>query len=152
VKLTRASEDSPEVSAAGATILVVDDERFVREFATSSLRTRGYQVVNAADGEEALVHLREMGSSVSAIFLDLTMPGLSGYELLWTIREMGVSSPVVLTSGYAEEEVLEKLHETSGVSFLQKPYTHDALLEAIDEAVATWNASRPARTNPPDAS
>jgi hypothetical protein len=65
---------------------------------------------------------------------------------------MGVSSPVVLTSGYAEEEVLERLHQTEGITFLQKPYTHDALLDAIAGAVASRKSVRPSSPESPDVS
>ncbi|MCX5690875.1 MAG: response regulator, partial [Planctomycetota bacterium] len=130
---------------AVATIMVVDDERIVREFARDALTTRGYQVIEAADGQEALNHLRERGSTIAAILLDVTMPGISGHELLWTLREMGIDSPVILSSGYSEPDALNRVDGVSEVSFIQKPYTHEQLLDTVAAAVTRWQQLHPTR-------
>jgi PAS domain S-box-containing protein len=132
---------------AVATIMVVDDERIVREFARDALTTRGYQVIEAADGQEALGHLRERGSTIAAILLDVTMPGISGHELLWTLREMGIDSPVILSSGYSEPDALNRVDGVSDVSFIQKPYTHELLLDTVATAVTRWQQLHPTRKN-----
>ena len=73
------------------------------------------------------------------------MPGISGHELLWTLREMGIASPVILSSGYSEHDAIERVRNSTDVTFIQKPYTHQLLLDTIAAAVRRWRQLHPTR-------
>jgi PAS domain S-box-containing protein len=118
------------------TILVVDDEAFVREVARKALERRGYDVVTAVNGLAAIEALREHRDRVRAVVLDLSMPGLSGQETLPRLREVKPDVDVILSSGYSEAEAL-RLFEGSRVSaFLQKPYTVHDLARKLKDVLA----------------
>lgn len=123
--------------SAPGTILVVDDEEVVRSFATTTLRSMGHRVLEAHDSYTALAHLCKSGEPVDAILLDASIHGIPGRDLLRAIRDMGVTSPVILSSGYTREHAMGELGAVEGVSFLQKPYTHQALAEAIHRVLRT---------------
>jgi len=133
-----------ETAPHSGCVLVVDDEKLVRDLAGASLRAAGYTVLEAADGARALDILREKSTDIIAVLLDLTMPRMSGAELMWAMREIGVTTPVVLSSGYAAQEALDRLGEVGPAGFIQKPYTPDILVAEIERVCAA--APRPAHT------
>ena len=112
-------------------VLLVDDEDAVRGLARRVLERGGYQVVEAATGEDALRALAEQGTSVRAVVLDLTMPGLSGEATLQRIRQAHPRLPVIVSSGYVPDEE----GTLAGVPFLAKPYRPSELVDAVKEAI-----------------
>jgi PAS domain S-box-containing protein len=115
----------------GGTILVVDDEKFVRDMVVMALRAAGYSTIAAEDGDAAIEALRTHSAGVSAVVLDMTMPGMSGPAVMHRMRELGLSVPVVLSSGYAEQDVLDGLGDATPAAFLQKPYTNTDLVRTV---------------------
>jgi len=111
--------------------LVVDDERAIRQTAAQVLRTLGFEAIQAADGLEAIERVRERGAELKLVLMDLTMPRLGGAEALVQIRELQPELPVILCSGYSEEEVLQRCPEQQRVAFLQKPYQLHELEQAV---------------------
>ena len=89
---------SPASARREARVLIVDDEPAVRAIARETLTRAGFTVVVAADGHEALAHVRAEGAAIDAVLMDMTMPGLSGIDTLRAIHELRFL-PVVLTSG-----------------------------------------------------
>jgi signal transduction histidine kinase/ActR/RegA family two-component response regulator len=118
------------------TILVVDDEEPVRAVARSALELEGFHVIEAEDGHEGLRRFRAHTSDVGAILLDMTMPGMDGAETLFAIRQISRDIPVILSSGYSEKDTMSRCEGLVGTSFIQKPYTAQALIAAIREAMA----------------
>jgi PAS domain S-box-containing protein len=121
-----------------ATVLVVDDELTVRDFVAAALRQRGYRVLTAGDGREAVGILEERGldaaaPAVDAVVLDLIMPVMSAREFLPVLRERWPETKVLLTSGYNEAEAKQLGAGQPGIAFLQKPYTAQRLGEAITD-------------------
>ena len=131
-----------ESAAVGeATVLVVDDEPLVRRTVRRILEGAGHRVVEAAGGVEAL-ELLTAGHGFDVVLLDLTMPGMSGAEVWHKLRERGLAVPVVVISGFAEQEVLRRFGE--GLSGLvRKPFTAQQLRVAVDEALFGPDASGP---------
>jgi PAS domain S-box-containing protein len=120
---------APEAPLTG-TVLLIEDEELLREVAAESLAAAGLSVLSAPDGAtgiDVFVHRR---SEVSAVVLDLTMPGLSGEETLERLRKLDARVPVILTSGYAAPAALRRF-DGATTFFLQKPSTPDALVEAV---------------------
>jgi len=124
----------PEAVRGRGLVLVVDDEPVVRKFARECLERSGFEVVTAADGASALQLVRELGASVVAALLDLTMPGQDGHELLAEIRRLRPVLPAVLSSGYDERDAVG---EPGGreLFFIRKPYEPEALVRRIDGAI-----------------
>lgn len=102
------------------TVLLVEDDAFVRAFATMCLESFGYTVIVAVDGREALARLNE-GLNVDLLFSDVVMPGgISGIDLAERARELRPGLKVLLTSGYSAE-ALSPAGDRYGVP-LKKPY------------------------------
>jgi len=114
-----------------AAVLVVDDEPAVREVARAALEAAGYQVLTAADGREGAEIFRTRAREIGAIVLDATMPRLSGAEALQEIRGVRPGVPVLLSSGYREEDARERFGQAGIQGFLQKPYRTAELLEKV---------------------
>ncbi len=122
-------------------VLVVDDEETIRRIAKSALEGHGYRVLTAANGREALEVFRDKPKSINAIVLDLTMPVMGGREVLPAIRAIRDDVPVVLISGYSENQMRPLLASDRLTGFLQKPFTSGQLREKIDEATIHESAT-----------
>ena len=114
----------PEASAARGheTILVVDDEPGLRALAKTGLMQRGFDVVTASSGEEALEILRAGAPPIDVVLLDLSMPGLSGERVLRAIRGFKRELPVIIASGYATVESQAAWTSAGAQGFVAKPY------------------------------
>lgn len=121
----------PSDLAGQGNILFVEDEASVRDIAAKSLRKKGYKVVEAEDGEEALEILEDSQTPFDLMISDVVMPGLGGPELLKQGRTMLGDARIVFISGYAEEEFSELLFEEPDVTFLPKPFTLAQLAEKV---------------------
>ena len=119
------------------TVLVVEDDPFVRSFVITSLTSLGYQVVAAVDGDEALRKLRS-DVRIDLLFTDIVMPGsIDGWKLAELARELRPGLPVVLTSGYALETLIEQGSLHAGLAVLTKPYRKADLAQRLRETLAT---------------
>jgi PAS domain S-box-containing protein len=117
-------------------VLVVDDEETIRRVAKSALETYGYRVLTAVNGRDAIELFRDRPRSINAIVLDLTMPVMSGKEALPVLRAIRSDVPIVLVSGYSENEMRPLFSGDRLVGFLQKPFTTKQLRAIIEEATA----------------
>ncbi len=121
---------------AYGTVLIVDDEEMVRNIAAAILAESGYRVLTAVDGAQGLeVFAREAGQ-IDLVLLDLTMPVMDGVETLHELRKSGSDVPVVLSSGYTEQEVKDRINGDRFEAFVQKPYTRESMLETIRQVLA----------------
>ncbi len=123
-----------DLSGAGR-ILFVEDERLVRGVAARLLRARGYEVIEAADGEEALALAEQHAGTIDLMISDVIMPGLDGPSLLKAARRFLGAAPVMFISGYAEAEFSDLLEGEAGVSFLAKPLDIMSLAERVKAAL-----------------
>jgi two-component system cell cycle sensor histidine kinase/response regulator CckA len=121
-----------DLSGAGR-ILFVEDEDAVRGVAARLLRARGYEVLEAADGEEALVIAEANAGQIDLMISDVIMPGIDGPTLLKKARGYLGTAPVMFISGYAEAEFSDLLEGESGVSFLPKPIDIKSLAERVKQ-------------------
>ncbi len=115
------------------TVMVVDDEVQVRQLASKALETRGYQVVLAEDGETCIGLFEEDPERYDVIVLDLTMPDLDGTEVLERLRAIRPDVRVILSSGYAEQDVVRRFAGKELTAFLHKPYVPATLLELVGQ-------------------
>ncbi len=121
-----------DLSGAGR-ILFVEDEAAVRGIAARLLRQRGYEVIEAADGEEALLLAEEHAGQIDMLISDVIMPGLDGPSLLKKARQYLGDAPVMFISGYAESDFSDLLQDEKGVSFLPKPLDIKTLAERVKQ-------------------
>jgi two-component system, cell cycle sensor histidine kinase and response regulator CckA len=113
------------------TLLVVDDEPMVREFAHRLLEAEGYHVIEAGSGREALSELRERSADIDGVLLDLSMPGMDGDALLSELRSFAPALPVIVHSGHSLESTSERLSQWNIAGVLQKPYRAARLSEMV---------------------
>lgn len=117
------------------TVLVVDDEAAIREVCAAGLEAAGFRVLCAADGESGIAAFRAAGEDLRLVLLDLTMPNTDGSVVLARIRAEAPRLRVILTSGHAEQYVMSRIANLGGARFLQKPFSLDELLLAVEESL-----------------
>jgi CheY-like chemotaxis protein len=138
----KTSEPASMPETVDGCILLVDDEPTVREVTAEMLRTAGYQVTLACSGNEALSMYDRDPSRSQLVLLDLTMPGLDGFQTLAELRSRDANLPVVLMSGYTEENVRDRAAADPAIDFLQKPFRRQQLLEKCAGVTERGRASR----------
>jgi PAS domain S-box-containing protein len=116
-------------------VLVIDDEEMARTVAQKILQKFGFTVLTAHNGREGLEIFKQHRDQISVVLLDMTMPIMSGVNTLQGIRKLRSDIPVVLSSGYDENEAFTKFCKTSASTFLQKPYQPIALIEKLNEVL-----------------
>jgi two-component system, cell cycle sensor histidine kinase and response regulator CckA len=122
---------SPVTATAARTVLVVEDERPVRQIVTNALKRAGYRVLAASEPTAGLMLLREHGPAIDLLLTDVIMPGLNGRELARDARQMLPDLRVLFMSGYADLAFGPDGLAAAGGAFLQKPFTLEALLDAV---------------------
>jgi PAS domain S-box-containing protein len=115
------------------TILVVEDEPALRLVARKILENAGYTVLVAANGDEALTVFRRAVTPIHLLLTDVVMPGMSGPTLVGRVREEGGRTPILYTSGYADDALTTESARDERIHFLAKPYTGTTLLRKIRE-------------------
>ena len=126
----RVLADSPWLGGS-ETILLVEDELQVRELAHAILRRSGYEVLTAANGEDALRESDRYPGEIHLLLTDMVMPGIGGPELARLLSQMRPKTAVLFMSGYTEEVVTQQGIPAEGVSYLQKPITPTRLTRKV---------------------
>ena len=133
---TPSSKPIIESTTPGARILVVDDEAQVRVVLTTILERAGYDVIVACDGQEAVDLFRQEGDSIDCVLTDLSMPKLDGEEVFHELRSIRSDVRVILSSGYTEQEVLDRFRNVGLAGVIQKPTRKGVLLAKVAEVLA----------------
>jgi two-component system, cell cycle sensor histidine kinase and response regulator CckA len=145
VYLPRAAEDGPLEAASGRetrlplgdeTVLVVEDEEAVRALVVRTLRSCGYTVLEAADGDEALrVSRAQAPGTIHLLLTDVVMPGMGGRDAAAGVRELHPAAKALFMSGYTEHATLRHTRLEPGSPFLHKPFAPSALAQAVRAAL-----------------
>jgi PAS domain S-box-containing protein len=135
IAVAQGQPSEAERPESGTTILIVDDEKLVRDVTARTLRRAGFQMRQAENGRAALDLLAAEPDAIHLVLLDLTMPEMSGEATLRHIREQWPELPVLLSSGYSADTSSTAIRNL-GASFIQKPYMPEDLLAAIRAALA----------------
>ena len=114
-------------------VLVVEDEELVRDFACRLINAQGYRCLQAANGAEALEWVRERGDELHLILTDVVMPVMGGRALAEQVARLRPDLPVLYMSAYSAEEVTRRGVLPPGVPFVQKPFTPAALAQKLRE-------------------
>jgi CheY-like chemotaxis protein len=117
-----AAPAGPPPWRGGGTLLVVDDETDARAVARAMGTHLGFHVVEASDGEEAVAIFQRRKGEFSLVLMDLTMPRMDGREAFLRMRDIDPTVPVVLTSGFSENDAVSDFAGRGLAGFLPKPY------------------------------
>jgi two-component system cell cycle sensor histidine kinase/response regulator CckA len=120
-----------EVRKGGETILLVDDEEFIRDVAVQLLREFGYTVITAANGEAALEVYRKEHGRIDLVILDLIMPGMGGMRCLRELLKINPRGRVLVASGYSAGGPAREAIDAGARGYLGKPYDIDKMLTVI---------------------
>ena len=123
------------ISARVGKVLLVEDDKASRESITLFLERKGYEVVPARDGAEAVEHLTE---GISVIVTDYAMPGMDGLELLRVVREEAPHAPVIMMTGQGSEDVAVAALQTGAFHYLTKPVVPEELVSLVRQACEKW--------------
>ncbi|MCI0599158.1 MAG: response regulator [Beijerinckiaceae bacterium] len=126
----RVSSPAADLTGHG-TILLVEDEEAVRAFGARALASRGYTVLQAASGIEALQIVEQNGGKIDLVISDVVMPEMDGPTMFSELRRRGVNARVIFVSGYAEDAFAKNLPEGGDFGFLPKPFSLKQLIEAV---------------------
>jgi two-component system cell cycle sensor histidine kinase/response regulator CckA len=130
-----APKPAADLTGRGA-ILLVEDEEAVRAFAARALSSRGYTVLEAESGVDALRVAEDAGGPIDLIVSDVIMPEMDGPTMLTELRRRGFMAKIVFVSGYADDAFARALPEDEQFVFLPKPFTLKQLIETVKGAMA----------------
>ena len=120
----------------GNTVLVVEDEESLRETLALTLELNDHTVLTAKDGVAAVEIFRQHQDEIGGVLCDVNMPRMNGWETLMTLRKLVPDLPVILLSGYSDDQVLAADHPERPQAFLHKPCEVQVLLNAINQMMA----------------
>ncbi|MCF8145878.1 MAG: PAS domain S-box protein [Deltaproteobacteria bacterium] len=121
--------------AVGGVILLVEDQKMVRDAAEAMLEHFGFEVLTAGDGIEAVNIFRDRQADIRLVLTDLSMPRMNGWETLKALRKIRPDIPVILASGYDEARAMCGDHADNPQVFLSKPYQMASLKAAVNKAL-----------------
>jgi CheY-like chemotaxis protein len=126
---------TPVPRGAAETVLIVEDDEFVREIACRALQESGYNCLSARDGREALALAGSHGGRLDLVVTDAVMPGMSGGELATRLAERYPGVRVLFMSGFTNDEVVRRGLVGADQRFVQKPWTPGGLAAAVRTAL-----------------
>jgi len=116
-----------------STILLVEDEDAVRLFSARALRSKGYEVLEAINGEEALELIKTKKHKIDLIISDVVMPQMDGPTFINEINQLKVSPKVLFISGYTEDTFHNRIKDNANIRFLAKPFSLNDLAGRVKE-------------------
>ena len=118
-------------------ILVVEDEDAVRSFVVRALETRGYEVIEACDGEEGLEVIEAHQGEIDLLLSDVMMPSMDGPTMVEQALDKLGEAKIIFMSGYAEDAMREQIADAEQASFLAKPFSLKILAERVKETLSS---------------
>ena len=133
--LANTPDSGQDVTGSG-TVLVIDDEELVRNLARDTLESIGLNVITAEDGVEGIDIFSKHKKDILLVLLDMTMPRLSGAETFKKLRHIRKDIPVVLCSGFNEQDAVSNFDSRELAGFIQKPFTLHEFIDKIQTVMA----------------
>ncbi len=125
----------PQLWRGEGAVLLVDDEENVRDVGRRMLERIGFEVLTAVDGREALEAFTRHRADIRCVVLDFTMPHMDGDECFRELRRLDIAVPVLLSSGYSEQEVVQRFAGKGLSGFIQKPYRLENLRNLLQQTL-----------------
>ena len=129
------SSSSNQTANRRGTILVVEDEQLVLRLLKRILSQEGYEVLTAADGEEAIEVFRSHKEEIDGVLLDIGLPKLSGVNVFQKMKEDNPDLRVVIASGYLAPEVKTEMVRAGVKHFFSKPYIFQEIIDAFGSLI-----------------
>ena len=123
--------ESEPIQGGHETVLIVDDEKSVRDFASQVLQRFGYTVVTAADGERAVEVFSRQNNRIDLVVLDIGMPGMGGHKCMLELLKINPDARIIIASGYAVDGPIQKTLEQGAAGFIGKPYHMEDMLKTV---------------------
>jgi CheY-like chemotaxis protein len=123
--------------AVDGIVLVADDNSQVRKVTRTLLERRGYSVLEAENGAEALSLLSDPSRRVDLLVSDVVMPVMGGLQLVQRLNELRIDTRVLLVSGFTADAVIDRGSLPAGIAFLEKPFSEQALLASVSELLTS---------------
>ena len=128
-------DDAKSPKGGTETILLIDDEEAIRNFASQILVKFGYKVMTASSGEAALDIFKQDSADIGLVILDLGMPGMGGYKCLHEIMVIDPSARVVIATGYSRDTQAKNAMDAGACGYIGKPYSTKELLNCVRTAI-----------------
>jgi len=122
-------------SRRSGTILVIDDEEFIRIISEAMLLKAGFAVLTASNGAEGVQAFRDHADEILAVLLDATMPHMDGHVVFREIQAVRNDVKVTLTSGFNKQHATKGFTGARLAGFIQKPYSMDQLISKLDQVL-----------------
>ena len=129
------AENLPQEPEESATILIAEDSNVVRQTIIATLKSTGYSIIDAGDGQEAFELFKETPNLIHLIITDLLMPRMTGKDLAAKAKELAPNVKVLFMSGFTNEDLSDEGILTEGCNFLAKPFSDIQLLEAVRQTL-----------------
>ena len=136
---SRRREEEKLTQGRGEMILVVEDDKSILELMKRTLEKLDYRIITATNGEEALNCYEKYKEKLSLIISDMVMPGLSGLELIETLRAKDPSIKIILVTGYPVEERINRILKRKKTSWIQKPFKIQEFSKIVRETLENTN-------------
>jgi len=128
-------EEKKKIFRGDATILIVDDEKYVRNLSEEMLNALGYKILTAENGKEAVEIYRDKQDSIDMVLLDMIMPEQGGKETYFELKKIEPGVKVLLSSGFSMNGQAEEILKAGVRGFIQKPYSIIELSEKVHEVL-----------------
>jgi CheY-like chemotaxis protein len=128
-------ENGGKMPKGNENILIVDDEKHVRDVVKDSLEWLGYHVSLAGNGKDAIDFIRNSGKKIDLVLLDISMPEMDGEECLREFTTMAPDIPVVIFSGHTGDDIAIRMLKAGAVSFLSKPVDLNELAGTVRHSI-----------------
>jgi PAS domain S-box-containing protein len=129
------TEGGERIPGGSETILFVEDEEMLLDLLNGLFTSKGYNVLTARDGIEAVEVYKQRGSEISLVLSDMGLPRMGGYEAFLAMKAINPKIKVILASGYLDPKLRSKLIEEGAKDFIQKPYEPDDILKKIHSVI-----------------
>lgn len=128
-------EEEEEIPGGTETLLLVEDEESLLRLLTGSLQEKGYQVLTASDGLEAVETYKDRRDEIALVFADIGLPILGGWEAFLRMKEVNPDVKIIFGSGYLDQHAKSELLKKGAKDFLQKPYEPNLVLQRIRHVI-----------------
>ena len=141
---------APSVPAGSETILLVEDDEDVRDFATAVLGADGYVVITASSGAEAIGLADRHAGAIDLIVTDVVMPGMNGRELTDRLKVTRPGMKVLFISGYTADVIVRRGVSDDAVSFLAKPFSKATLAAKVRKILTVESGTSAGKLRVPE--